>query len=130
MVFSKATRGAVQTLRVLFNEKTYTDTLAKVMTPEGLTEAFKILAGVLQGETLASYLFIIVVDYIMRTAMSNLEEPVGFTIRPRQSRRHPAEKLADVEFADDVALITDTIKEEHRNSYSVLRKRQGVLVST
>ena len=65
-------------------EKTYTDTLAKVMTPEGLTEAFKILAGVLQGDTLAPYLFIIVVDYIMRTAMSNLEEPVGFTIRPRQ----------------------------------------------
>ena len=92
-------------------EKTYTDTLAKVMTPEGLTEAFKILARVLQGDTLAPYLFIIVVDYIMRTAMSNLEEPVGFTIRPRQSRRHPAEKLADVEFADDVALITDTIKE-------------------
>ena len=92
-------------------EKTYTDTLAKVMTPEGLTEAFRILAGVLQGDTLAPYLFIIVVDYIMRTAMGNLEEPVGFTIRPRQSRRHPAEKLADVEFADDVALITDTIKE-------------------
>ena len=92
-------------------ERTYTDTLAKVMTPEGLTEAFRILAGVLQGDTLAPYLFIIVVDYIMRTAMGNLEEPVGFTIRPRQSRRHPAEKLADVEFADDVALITDTIKE-------------------
>ena len=92
-------------------ERTYTDTLAKVMTPEGLTEAFRILAGVLQGDTLAPYLFIIVIDYIMRTAMSNLEEPVGFTIRPRQSRRHPAEKLADVEFADDVALITDTIKE-------------------
>ena len=92
-------------------ERTYTDTLAKVMTPEGLTEAFRILAGVLQGDTLAPYLFIIVVDYIMRTAMGNLEEPVGFTIRPRQCRRHPAEKLADVEFADDVALITDTIKE-------------------
>ena len=55
-------------------------------------------------------LLIIVVDYIMRTALGNLEEPVGFTIRPRQSIRHPAEKLADVEFADDVALITDTIK--------------------
>ena len=84
-------------------ERTYTDTLAKVMTPEGLTEAFKILAGVLQGDTLAPYLFIIVVDYIMRTAMGNLEEPVGSTVRPRQSRRHPAEKLADVVFVDDVA---------------------------
>ena len=41
----------------------------------------------------------------MRTALGNLEEPVGFTIRPRQSIRQPPEKLADVEFDDDVALI-------------------------
>jgi len=91
-------------------EKTYTDTFAKVMTSDGLTEAFEILAGVLQGDTLAPYLFIIVVDYIMRTSMMDLEEP-GFTITTRQSRRHPAKKVADVEFADDVALITQTIKE-------------------
>ena len=52
-------------------KKTYTDTLAKVMTPEGLTEAFKILAGFLQGDNLAPYLFIIVVDYIVRTALGN-----------------------------------------------------------
>ena len=38
-------------------EKMYTDTLAKVITPDGLTEVFKILAGVLQGDTLAPYLF-------------------------------------------------------------------------
>ena len=62
----------------------------------------------------------------MRTALGNLEEPVGFTIRPRQSRRYPAEKLADVEFADDVALITDTIKEAPGHSYSVLMKWQGL----
>ena len=37
----------VLTVKLLI-EKTYTDTLAKVMTPEGLAEAFKILAGVLQ----------------------------------------------------------------------------------
>ena len=82
-------------------ERTYTDTLAKVRTPEGFTEAFKILAGVLQDYTLAPYVFfIIVVDYITRTALGNLEKPIGFTIRARQSRRHPAEKLADVELVD------------------------------
>ena len=94
-------------------EKTYTDTFAKVMTPDGLTEAFAILAGVLQGDTLAPYIFIIVVDYIMRTALKDLDEP-GFTLTLRQSRWHPAEKLSDVEFADDVALITETIKEAQK----------------
>ena len=99
-------------------EKTYTDTFAKVMTPDGLTEAFRILAGVLQGDTLAPYIFIIVVDYIMRTSMADLEEP-GFTLKPRQSRRHPAEKLADVEFADDVALITESIKQAQEFLHSL-----------
>ena len=94
-------------------EKTYTDTFAKVMTPDGLTEAFAILAGVLQGDTLAPYIFIIVVDYVMRTALKDLDAP-GFTLTLRQSRRHPAKKLSDVEFADDVALITETIKEAQK----------------
>ena len=94
-------------------EKTYTDTFAKVMTSDGLTEAFAILAGVLQGDTLAPYIFIIVVDYVMRTALKDLDEP-GFTLTPRQSRRHPAKKLSDVEFADDVALISETIKEAQK----------------
>ena len=37
----------------LIIEKTYTGTFANVMMLDGLTEAFAILAGVLQGDTLA-----------------------------------------------------------------------------
>ena len=37
----------------------------QVVTADGIPEIFDILAGVLQGDTLASYLFIIVIDYIM-----------------------------------------------------------------
>lgn len=91
-------------------EQMYTGTMAKVITADGLTEAFEILAGVLQGDTLAPYLFIIVIDYIMTTVIDP-EEELGFTIRPSQSRRIKAEKLADTEFADDVALIADTMEE-------------------
>ena len=36
-------------------ESTYTNTRAKVITPDGETEEFDILAGVLQGDTLASF---------------------------------------------------------------------------
>ena len=38
----------------------YKDTMAQVLTPDGDTEFFEILAGVLQGDTLAPFLFIIV----------------------------------------------------------------------
>ena len=40
-----------------------TRTEAQVITPDGNTEFFEILAGVLQGDTLAPFLFIIVLHY-------------------------------------------------------------------
>ena len=46
-------------------ENMYEETIAKVLTQDGITEAFRILAGVMQGDTLAPYLFIIIVDYAM-----------------------------------------------------------------
>ncbi|KAL5260700.1 hypothetical protein ACHWQZ_G010752 [Mnemiopsis leidyi] len=92
-------------------EKLYTGTKARVVTADGITDLFDILAGVLQGDTLAPYLFIIVIDYIMTVTMEEFDSEPGFTIRPARSRRVGAEKLADLEFADDVALCSDTIEE-------------------
>ena len=98
-------------------ENMYKDTLAKVLTKEGVTEAFLILAGVMQGDTLAPYLFIIVIDYIMRQSLEG--NSYGFTLELRQSRRHPEEKVADTDFADDLALLTNTVGEAQRFLYSV-----------
>ena len=70
-------------------EKMYTNTKTKVISPDGETEMFDITTGVLQGDTLAPFLFIIVLDYAMRKAMAGKEEELGFTITPRRSRSHP-----------------------------------------
>ena len=72
-----------------------------------------ILAGVLQGDTLAPYQFIIVIDYIMTVVIDNNETDPGFTLRPAQlqSRRIEIQKLENVEFADEVAMVTDCIEE-------------------
>ena len=51
----------------------YENTQAKVITPDGDTDLFNILAGVLQGDTLAPYLFAIVLDYVMRQAINGRE---------------------------------------------------------
>ena len=77
-------------------EKMYSGTKAKVVTPDGETELFDITAGVLQGDTLAPFLFVIVLDYAMRKALGDDEKDLGFTITPRRSRRHPKEVLSPV----------------------------------
>jgi hypothetical protein len=43
---------------------------ARLVTPDGNSEEMDILAGVLQGDTLAPFLFIIVLDYALRQAIS------------------------------------------------------------
>ena len=88
----------------------YVNTKGKVITPDGDTELFDILAGVLQGDTLAPYLFIIALDYCMRQALGKHPE-IGLTIKPYRSRRVKAERISDTVFADDIALIANTVKE-------------------
>ena len=43
-------------------EVMYNEILAKVISPDGSTELFKIMKRVLQGDTLTPYLFVIVLD--------------------------------------------------------------------
>ena len=88
----------------------YTNTTATIITPDGETTFFDIVAGVLQGDTLAPFLFIIVLDYILRLSLDTMNEK-GLLLHPRRSRRHPAQHLTDLDFADDLALITESVKD-------------------
>ena len=85
----------------------YKNTRAFVRSPDCDTEFFDIIAGVLQGDTLAPYLFIIVLDYVLRNLDQN--KNLSFTLRKQLSRRYPAEILTDTDFADDLALLSDKI---------------------
>ena len=88
-------------------ESMYNNTMAKVISPDGETELFEILAGVLQGDTLAPYLFVIVLDYALRMAIEGKEEDLGFQLTRRQSRRVGPEVVTDFDFADDIALLSE-----------------------
>ena len=83
-------------------------TQAKVLSPDGEFPYFEILAGVLQGDTLAPFLFILVLDFALRQAISGKEEELGFTLVPRRSRRVGPVMITDLDFADDIGLICDT----------------------
>ena len=58
----------------------YRNTKVKVRSPDGDTEYFDIVAGVLLGDTLALYLFIICLDYVLRTSIDKIREN-GFELR-------------------------------------------------
>ena len=47
----------------------YKNTKVKVRSPDGDADVFDIVAGVLQEDTLASYLFIIYLDNVLRTSV-------------------------------------------------------------
>ena len=89
-------------------QKLYEGTRAKVLSADGETEYFEVLGGVLQGDTLAPYLFTFVIDYIMRMAIDGKEE-LGFILNPKRNRRYPAEVITDIDYADDIALICHEI---------------------
>ena len=92
-------------------EVLYINTKARVISPDGDTNFFDIYAGMLQGDTLAPYLFIIALDYAMRIALKNNNaEEFGFTLVKSRSRRHPAVVITDADYADDIALLSDSIE--------------------
>ena len=71
------------------------------------TEYFDIVAGVLQGDTLAPYLFIICLDYVLRTSIDKIREN-GFELTKKRSIRYPAKTITDADYADDIAILANT----------------------
>ena len=87
----------------------YQDTEAQVITPDGDTKFFRMFAGVLQGDTLAPFIFIIALGCALREATR--ETHTGFILTTRQSSRHHATYLTDTDFADDLALISNYLEQ-------------------
>ncbi len=76
----------------------YRKTKVEVCSPDGDTDYFDIMAGVLQGNTLAPYLFIICVDYVLRTSIDKIKEN-GFKLTKERSRIYPAKTITDANCA-------------------------------
>ena len=101
----------------------YKNTQAFVRSPDGDTEFFNIIARLLQGDTLAPYLFIIVLDYVLRNLDQN--KTLGFTLRKQLSRRYPAEMLTDADFDNVLVILSDKI----RNAEKLLKILETAVAS-
>ena len=82
-------------------------TKVKVRSPDGDTDYFDIVADILQGDTLAPYLFIIWLDYVFRRSIDKMKDN-GFKLAKERIRRYPAQTITDADYAHDVALLANT----------------------
>ena len=73
----------------------------------GDTDFFNIVAGVLQGDTLGPYLFIICVDYMLRMSIDKIKNN-GFKLTKERSRIYLAQTVTVANYADDIALLANT----------------------
>ena len=71
----------------------YTNMKAKVLSPDGEPAMLHINSAVLQGDTLAPFLFIVVLDYAMRQEIDVRDEELSFTLKNRRSRRVKPEMI-------------------------------------
>ena len=83
----------------------YKNTKVKICFPDGDTDYFDIVAGVLQGDTLAPYLMMVCLDDVLITSIDLMKENIFFKER---SRRYPALTIMDADYADDIAPQANT----------------------
>ena len=89
------------------------------------TQYFDIVAGVLQGDTLALYLFIICLDYVLRTSIDKIREN-GFKLTKKRSRRYPAKTITDADYANDIALLANMPNQAETLLHSLERDAAGI----
>ena len=75
--------------RMYENPPTFLDTA------DGPTDIFSTTTGILQGDTLAPYLLLIIVDYILRQSVDNISNK-GLLVTPRRSTHHPRKYITDL----------------------------------
>ena len=80
----------------------YRNIKVKVHSLGGDTDNFEIVVGVLQRDTLAPNLFIICLDYVLRTSIDKMTEN-GFKLTKERNWRYPAQIITDMDYTNDSA---------------------------
>ena len=85
----------------------YKDTSATVLTSDGLTEEFGTSSGVLQGDTLALFLFVQLLDWVLCVAIP--DDSNGFLLARRVGRRVPEQRISVLGCADDLTVVLSSV---------------------
>ena len=101
----------------------YTNSSSRVRLGNHFSKAFSITRSVLQGDTLAPFLFIILVDYILR----EIDDSHGL----KTHTENPEENLPDLDFADGIVLLdeTDIVAAEHYDNLQNSASQVGLRIN-
>jgi hypothetical protein len=107
----------------------YHNNRSAVVTPDGLSDTYTSSSGVLQGDTLAPFLFTLVLDWVLRTGLPCNDD--GFQLCRRTSSRHPEKRLACLAYADDLALMASTGESAQRllNGLAEAAAKVGLVIN-
>ena len=102
-----------------------------VRTTEGISPWFNVTTGVRQGCIWSTLLFNIVIDWILKKTNLLQSTQCGIQLKRRQSRRYPEVRETDFDYADDLALIDETVGglQEQTDSLTKIAAMTGLKVS-
>ena len=103
----------------------YRNIKLKARSPDGDTDYIDIVAGVLQGNSLAPYLFITYLDYVLRTSIDKIKEN-GFELTKKRSRRYPAKTITEANYTDDIAILANAPAQAETLLYILERATAGI----
>ena len=103
----------------------YKNTKVKVRSLDGDTDYFDMVAGVLQGNTLVPYLFIICLDYMLRMSIDLMKEN-GFKLAKERSRRYSTQTITDADYTDHLVLLANSPAQVESLLHSLERAPGGI----
>ena len=104
----------------------YKNMKVKVRLLDGDTDFYDIAAaGVLQRDTLAPYMLIIFLDYVLQTLIDLMKEN-RFALKKVWSRQYPAQIIIATDYADDIGLLANTPTQAESLLYNLEQAAGGV----
>ena len=74
---------------------------------------------------IAPYLFIICLDYVLKTSIDKIKEN-SFELTKKRSSRYPAKTITDADYADDIACLANTPNQAEALLHSLERAASGI----
>ena len=103
-------------------KNSYEEMSCRVIHEGQLTKNFEVRTGVRQGCLLSPFLFILAIDWVMKTATKEKRNGIQWTMLTQ---------LEDLDFADDLALLSHSLRQmqDKTTELAVISKRVGLKIN-